>query len=93
MGQLSVPKPFSGTPGWRTEKRTVLFKTGRMVTLFGYTKRNNKIQLSPESVVPDLDDGAIGGNPESVERDILILITGLATLDLHVNMNKSEFFA
>ncbi|XP_063394325.1 uncharacterized protein LOC134679354 [Cydia fagiglandana] len=40
-----------------------------------------------------LDDGTIGGKPEEVKRDLLILLSRLKDLGLEVNASKCEFFA
>lgn len=39
-----------------------------------------------------LDDGTIGGSPESVERDVGLLFPALRALGLEVNTTKCEFF-
>ncbi|XP_073955687.1 uncharacterized protein [Choristoneura fumiferana] len=39
-----------------------------------------------------LDDGTIGGRPEEVERDLLVLLPRLRDLGLEVNTAKCEFF-
>lgn len=40
-----------------------------------------------------LDDGTIGGKPEEVERDLLVLLPRLKELGLEVNPTKCEFFS
>ncbi|GBP37073.1 hypothetical protein EVAR_19202_1 [Eumeta japonica] len=61
--------------------------------MFILTIQNVITQLISSLNLWYLDDDMIGGNPKSVERDVLSLIPRSATMTLHVNTDKYEFFA